>query len=291
MYSHEKFRKGREDLLCEIKSKPKIREALIEPIRAVGGQPSALLAGQNITSPITASQPETSFGQAFSSQEDTQQLSRRFSLMSESVVALEKRNSLLENENMMLKARNAALHTENGALKETNTKLEQCLKAVTTQFNNLKMRLNQWTGLVAPYMTGDNVCGFGFIITIGSPYPSGQVLGIGPKAGVSAQVRYTENVHQHAGGAIPSASYESQTPISTMQPPCDPSRATSQFFQRQPSSYPPVPSQVSLETSYMRSLEIQDTRASGSSAPHAYWGNQPYIEGVNTGLAPEHQRA
>ncbi|KAG9035699.1 hypothetical protein FS837_001845, partial [Tulasnella sp. UAMH 9824] len=292
LYSHEKFIRGREDLLCEVKPKPKARELPNEPIRCPESRHSTLSAVQIVSSPTTAPQLETRFGRTISTpQEDTQQLSRRFSRMNESVVALEKRNSLLENENMMLKSANAALQEENKALKETNTRLQRYIGTLTTQFNSLKTCLIQWTGSMTPYMTGSSVCGFYLSITIGSPYPDYQVLDTRPKAGVPTHIWYTESLHQPAGGVVPSAAYESQTSISLIQTPDESSRATSQTLQGQSTSYPPVPGLISLDTPYRRSPETQETRASGSSAPHAYWGNQPYIEGVNRGLAMEHQYA
>ncbi|KAG8916683.1 hypothetical protein FRC01_002917, partial [Tulasnella sp. 417] len=160
-YSHPNFRKGREDLLSEVKSKPKGSEPLNEPIRCAEGQQSALLAGQDGVSRIAATQ--ASFEQTvFTSREDTGQLSRKFYRMNESVVALENRNTLLENDYRRLEVENRALRAENEELKKRNTGLLQCLGSMTNQINNLKMCLIRWMGPASLYMTGDNALGVGY---------------------------------------------------------------------------------------------------------------------------------
>ncbi|KAG8917039.1 hypothetical protein FRC01_002697, partial [Tulasnella sp. 417] len=154
-YSHPNFRRGREDLLSEVKSKPKGSEPLTEPIRCAEGQQSTHLAGQDGVSRIAATQG--SFEQTvFTSREDTGQLSRKFYRMNESVVALENRNTLLENDYRRLEVENRALRAENEELKKTNTGLLQCLGSMTNQINSLKMCLIRWMGPASLYMTGDN---------------------------------------------------------------------------------------------------------------------------------------
>lgn len=223
----------------------------------------------------------------------TGQLSHGFSRMREGVVALEDKNSALEAENRKLKVESTTLQAEkrvlmeeNKALRERNTKLERCLGSATTQFNNLKCYLLRLTGSTAL----DNVQGLNPPAVNALPVPADQVHDVWPRPGVPVPMLFAGNVQQHAGGV--SQAYSSHTLITSFQPPSDLSHVTYPPLQSQPPDQLAFEGPTSLNTPYSRAPGPQGGRASGSSAPHAYWGNQPYIETVsNTIPTGEYQRA
>lgn len=295
-YCHDSFLWGREDLLSEVKPKPKDREPIHRNVRHTEGRRPATLTGQLEDDAALDGLPraETSFKPLVtSSLNHTGQLSHGISRMREGVAALEDKNSALEAENRKLKEENTtlqaekrALMEENKALRERNTMLERCLGSATTHLNHLKRLLLRLTGSTAL----DDVQGFNPPAGNAFPVPGDQVHDVWPKSGVPVPMLFAGNVQQRAGGA--SQAYGSHTSITSIQPPFDPAHVTYPPLQSQPPDHLPFEGPSSFNTPYSRAPGPQGGRASGSSAPYAYWGNQPYIDTVSSTLPTEEsQRA